>query len=523
MSGLTFDDLIPRQQAAPVSLSFDDLVPQAPAGPSVASDVAASAGIGAVEGTLGLAGLRGDLEKAGRYGLGWLGDQTVGRLYNRATAGDWSPTTAGRQVAAALPATQPTTQDIRQPIEGMTGPFYQPQTTAGEFARTIGRNVPGAALGPGSALSRIGMAVASGAVEEMAGQATKGSAAEPYARAVGGVLGGAGAIGVQRAFDNAAVRSQIARQAPSADALRDASQASYRAAEDIGLQFRPEAFQSFAQQTVKVLQREGLDPSLTPSTTAALNRVAGLGQEVAPTLSDVDTLRKIASAAGSATSPADRRLAGMLVDRLDDFVATAKPQDVISGNPQLAAQYLNDARSNWGAMRRSELLSRNIDAGELSASSTGIGGNADNAIRQRFKNLLNGDPRRLRGFSEDEIAAMRDVATGGPVQNALRGLGSGSLSRGVLGGSAAAGAGYMLAGPAGAAATAGGAWVAKKASDAMTRRNADIAEALVRSRSAAAPAELQALIASDPSKRIDREALVRALLLSRELQAQPTN
>lgn len=73
--------------------------------------------------------------------------------------------------------------------------LHQPTTTVGEFARTVGEFVPGAvALGPGQGITgAVGNAVRYGVVpgvlSEAAGQATEGTALEPWARVAAGILG----------------------------------------------------------------------------------------------------------------------------------------------------------------------------------------------------------------------------------------------------------------------------------------------------------------------------------------------
>jgi hypothetical protein len=61
---------------------------------------------------------------------------------------------------------------------------YEPLTTAGEYAQTVGEFLPGAAGGGAKAL---GSMVGAGLASEAAGQATEGTALEPYARVAAGV------------------------------------------------------------------------------------------------------------------------------------------------------------------------------------------------------------------------------------------------------------------------------------------------------------------------------------------------
>ena len=78
-------------------------------------------------------------------------------------------------------------------MESYTGPFYQPKTIVGDYAQTVGEFVPGALLMPEGSLAtnalRYGLLPALSS--ETAGQLTKGTAAEPWARAAGGILGAA--------------------------------------------------------------------------------------------------------------------------------------------------------------------------------------------------------------------------------------------------------------------------------------------------------------------------------------------
>lgn len=73
---------------------------------------------------------------------------------------------------------------------------YEPQTTAGEYAQTIGSFLPGAAGGGARAAASM---VAAGAASEAAGQALEGTAYEPYARIIAAIAAPtAGAAALRR-------------------------------------------------------------------------------------------------------------------------------------------------------------------------------------------------------------------------------------------------------------------------------------------------------------------------------------
>src|SRR6202789_4451871 len=95
----------------------------------------------------------------------------------------------------------PTSESLRKRREGNVGPDYQPETTPGKYAQTIGEFVPGAALAPeeglGKAIGKYG--VVPGAASEAAGQATEGTPLEPYARTAAAVAGGLAPAAAARA------------------------------------------------------------------------------------------------------------------------------------------------------------------------------------------------------------------------------------------------------------------------------------------------------------------------------------
>jgi hypothetical protein len=62
-----------------------------------------------------------------------------------------------------------------------------PETTAGQYASSVGEFIPGVMAGPGRWLSKLLTALAGGIGAETAGQLASGTSAEPYARIVGGV------------------------------------------------------------------------------------------------------------------------------------------------------------------------------------------------------------------------------------------------------------------------------------------------------------------------------------------------
>lgn len=205
------------KQPAPAASAdpWADFLPKAKAEKTgVAEDVAKSGASGLARGALGLVGLPGTVAQLARTGADALADQTVGRAVNYAKTGDWSapsppPSSQHQNSVFNLPTPdQVITGENLVDYAARVAPGikYQPQTTAGEYARTVGEFAPGM-LSPGTMVQKVvGGVLAPALTSESLGQLTKGTAFEGPARLVGAVGGGvAGALAARPSTAQAAV------------------------------------------------------------------------------------------------------------------------------------------------------------------------------------------------------------------------------------------------------------------------------------------------------------------------------
>ncbi len=146
------------------------------------TDIGKGAVGGLGRGTAGVLGAGGSIGEATRAGLQWAG--VPDRLIDTAAA-------VTRHLPGMRIFSGPDPAQIRQLLEPYTGKFYEPKTTAGQYASTAAEFAPAALFpGGGGAAARVLNTVVPAVVSETAGQATKGTSYEPYARAAGGLLGG---------------------------------------------------------------------------------------------------------------------------------------------------------------------------------------------------------------------------------------------------------------------------------------------------------------------------------------------
>lgn len=178
----------PTEPAASGGNFFDQFDAKPAQKPGVIEDVAKAIPSGFAKGVAGLVGLPGLMQSGVDAGI--------------ATAEQWitGRPTSINDIATRAKAHGPnisagdilTTGNTTKAIESATGPLYQAQTVPGQYASTIAEFAPGAVFGGGSLLQRGAQVLAPAIVSETAGQATKGTAWEPYFRVGGALLGGIG-------------------------------------------------------------------------------------------------------------------------------------------------------------------------------------------------------------------------------------------------------------------------------------------------------------------------------------------
>jgi hypothetical protein len=264
--------------------------------------------------------------------------------------------------------------------------------------------------------------------------------------------------------------------APSKDALKESARAAYKKAEDAGVVISPQSFDK-AKQVIEG-QLKGIDPTLHPDASATLRRITQTEGPV--TLDQLETLRKIAKDAQASVKPADSRLAGQIVDTIDNYAETLSPRDLLSGDAN-AVSALKEARNFWSRARKSDTITEMMDRAQTRAGAHYTQAGMEHSLRQEFKTLaLN--QKRLRLFAPAEQEAIKAIARGSPFENVMRNLGkfdptSGgmatAISMGLSGGFAASTGGASLVLP-----IAG--IVAKRAATRMTANKVAALDEMVR-------------------------------------------
>lgn len=290
-------------------------------------------------------------------------------------------------------------------------------------------------------------------------------------------------------------------QTPTARELQDLGSAQYEAVRNAGVDYHAAPVARIAADIQRQLEQDGiLDiASGAPQTHQLLRQLQAVPAGGNPTvpIANLEAARRAAQtiATSRGAENTERGAASRLVQAISQHIEAADPATVVGGaSPDVArtaaeaGQTLGQARGNYGAYLRSNYLTDQGWAADLSADAANSGLNAGNATRQRLKNALIND--RLRGFNDAEAQAVEDVVRGSGGVNRIRYLsnllgGGGGLGAVVSGGGLGAAAGHALIGnpEAGAAAGAAAGLGLKMAEGAMVRRQVRGVDEMLRQRS----------------------------------------
>lgn len=270
---------------------------------------------------------------------------------------------------------------------------------------------------------------------------------------------------------------QLATEVPGASgpieriAVKDlhaAGTQAYKESEQAGVIFTPEAMGNLRNEVNKELAEFAYNPGLQPKVPHVLAEIDRLA-EGNVTLKGVDTLRKMVGHLYDSAEKSERALAGKISSKIDDMIMNPSAAEVLTGDAAAGAKSITEARNLWSRMRKTQLIEEAIENSGLRAASTGSGGNANNALRQTLRGIIQ-KPSTSRMFSKEELGLMTEV---------VRGTKGGNLAR-LVGKLSPEGNGLMLAlslaatlhTPGAAAAPLVG-WIAKRIADRSTAKGAE--------------------------------------------------
>lgn len=386
---------------------------------------------------------------------------------------DWSP---GASYDAALERERGIQQQASEqfPIASTVGDVAGSLMTGGTLAKG-GVTLLNTAQPTVAGL--IGRGAAEGAIYGAARGAGEGEGVQDrVAGAAQGALTGGVVGGALGGWAGASASRQAKALLPRIEELKASGSAAYKAAEDAGVVLRPESMQRLGNEMATAMKEFGFNPRLHPGGQAIIDELSAISSSNA-TLKDLEIVRRVAGQAARSQDRSTQELAGRLIDKIDTFLTGLKPTDIAMGDRAAGVRALTDARKYWAQYRRLDQVERAMMKAEDRAASTGAGGNTENAIRQNIRAILD---KGARGFTPDEVEAMRRVVRGGPIENIARLLGK-MAPTGIVSGGLSSGAGLAAGGPTGAVALPLLGLGSKKLAETLTNRNVQSLLDIIRS------------------------------------------
>jgi hypothetical protein len=444
-SDMPFDEF-----AAKIGLSQVEQPAQEMSWADTGVDALKSMWTGLVHGAAGLAALPQDLGRWAGGNVAYGIDRLMGQSPEEAQA------TFDQMQNIQGSFAPPSSQQMVQGVESVTGPLHQPQTTTGEYARTIGEFVPSALAGPGSLLRKGLLAVVPAVTSETAGQATEGEWYEPYARLGGALLGGIAAstkgnVGTKQMLKDAPSRTDVARDAKAA----------YDAIDNAGIVFDPLAYKSTAMKLKADLAKKGWDKLQGGQVGPLVNRIDSmLKPRAVSDWTKVDGILK--DAKGILRSNADETTkmhAGIIVSQLEDLVKNGK---TVSRKGTLTRPQINETIDRARELARRNIIARDIE--KMKNKSEWYLSGPESGLRNQFKNY---GKKNYQSLTDAEERAFKSVVNREGILNPLHSFG-GRLGMTVLGS-----AGLSMGSPTMAIASIIGTQAARKFMEVYTMKGVD--------------------------------------------------
>ena len=261
------------------------------------------------------------------------------------------------------------------------------------------------------------------------------------------------------------VHKAIQQASPEFTQIKQLKTDAYKELDDLGVKIRSQVYDKFADNIASKLKKEGINRKLTPKSFEVLQEINSLKGET-KTLTELDTLRKQAGIAARDLDKSDARLGNIIIREID------KGLDSLS--TQIGGKFKN-ARGLAQRAFKAQDMQDLIETASLQASGF------ENGLRIQARQLLK-NKKRIKGYTPDERAALKDLVEGDFASNTAKklsrlGFNKGATTNHLAASSSSVGGGVLgsfLGGPIGAlVGSITPAIVGRKASNVVERMTLD--------------------------------------------------
>jgi hypothetical protein len=203
--------------------------------------------------------------------------------------------------------------------------------------------------------------------------------------------------------------------------VKDRAAQSYQAVDEAGITLKPESVQNMFKNIGTALD----DARMVPGTdsarevTARLNEMARvLGDSPVLPFSSVDKMRAMLNDLKGSADPDVRRLGGVAVTRVDDYISNISGKDIVAGKDGIdkAVKDVMSARKDWRNASRAQTLEDALNVAEVRALDPKA--SESELIRRGFINLA-ANKDKMKAFTTSEQNIIKSVAKGGPFDTVL--------------------------------------------------------------------------------------------------------
>jgi hypothetical protein len=277
--------------------------------------------------------------------------------------------------------------------------------------------LPGLARLGQSASSELGRGIFASMAQapgrQLAAAVPSGMAAQTVGEATGSPIAGMLAgMGTAAPFGMGGKAPKVSPR----DELAARSSAAYAQAEKSGIAFSPTKFNENMASTAVDLRKEGYTPTGYPKIEAAFKELTSTTQP--KDFTELQALRKMIRNAQASTDPSESRLAGILKDKFDDYVANAPSADIIGANTKEGINAWKTARTEYQKMMKGDIFDEMLERAKLDVSKFTQAGK-ENSMAQQLRQLAK-NRNKMRMFTPSEQAAITEAAKGSTTQNLLK-------------------------------------------------------------------------------------------------------
>jgi|694.fasta_scaffold03436_14 hypothetical protein len=253
--------------------------------------------------------------------------------------------------------------------------------------------------------SEPGRQLAAAAPSAMAGQTAYELTGSPVAGMVAG-------MGTGAAFGVGAKQPGVTREELAAKSTR-----LFEKAKESGVMFNAPKFANKMEGVMNGLRDEGYEVGgAYPKLDIAFKRLTD--PNTPKDFTGLTNLRKAIRSAQASIDPEERRMATILKNEFDDYVANAPSSDMFGLNTKTGTALWKQARDEYSKLMKSDIFEEMLSNAQLDASKFTQSG-AENSMAQQLRQLAKND-KKMRMFTKDEQAAIRSAAKGTTVQNLLK-------------------------------------------------------------------------------------------------------